>query len=203
MNAVIASPKCRRFFPKSRWLAVLVGLALALANVASVCAYWTAPGTGTGKGTAGTLAATTITGAAQGSGLTANLTWAAVTPPGSGSVAYYVRRDAGNPGGNCPTPAAPKPAAPTVAAASAPADAASTPMKHKHHHHKHQGKKAQPVSPSASSAKYVDPGSAGLSGRPRKARHSAMSGRFAVHEVSRISARPRSAASGDAAASAT
>ena len=109
MNAVIASPKCRRFFPKSRWLAVLVGLALALANVASVCAYWTAPGTGTGKGTAGTLAATTITGAAQGSGLTANLTWAAVTPPGSGSVAYYVRRDAGNPGGNCPTPAAPKP----------------------------------------------------------------------------------------------
>ena len=107
MNGAASFRKCRRFFPKSRWLAVLAGLALAFANVASVCAYWTAPGTGTGKGTAGTLAATTITGATQGSGLTANLTWAAVTPPGSGSVSYSVRRDGGNPAGNCPTPAAP------------------------------------------------------------------------------------------------
>jgi len=52
------------------------------------------------------------------------------------------------------TPATPKLAASasTVAAAPAPADASSTPTKDKHHY-MHHNKKAQPVSPSASSAK--------------------------------------------------
>jgi hypothetical protein len=96
-----------RLFRKSRWLGVLVGLTLALASAGQASAYWTAPGTGTGQGKAGTLGASSITGAIQGSGATANITWSAVAPPAPGSVSYFVRRDGGNPAGNCPTPAAP------------------------------------------------------------------------------------------------
>ncbi len=52
------------------------------------------------------LAATSVS-ATPGSEATAILTWSAVTPPGSGSVSYYVLRDGGSPAGNCPTQAAP------------------------------------------------------------------------------------------------
>jgi osmotically-inducible protein OsmY len=79
-------------------------MALAMAGVAD--AYWTAGGTGSGSGPVATLGAPTISSATPGSGK-ATLTWTAVTPPGSGSVSYYVLRDGGSPAGNCPTQAAP------------------------------------------------------------------------------------------------
>jgi hypothetical protein len=96
-----------KLFRKSSWFAVLAGLALALMSAAPASAYWRATGAGTGTGTVGTLAVPTITTAIQGAGTTARLIWAAVPPPGAGSVTYYVRRDGGNPAGNCPTAAAP------------------------------------------------------------------------------------------------
>lgn len=107
MNEAAASENRGKLFRKNRWFAVLAGMALALAAVAPASAYWSAVGNGTGKGTAGTLATPSITTAIQGAGTTARLIWGAVTPPGAGSVTYYVRRDGGNPAGNCPTAAAP------------------------------------------------------------------------------------------------
>jgi hypothetical protein len=106
VNSAAVSRKRKRLFGKSRWLSVLAGLALALGSATNVGAYWTSPGTGSGSGKSGTLAATSVR-ATQGSGATAILTWSAVTPPGSGSVSYYVLRDGGSPAGNCPTQAAP------------------------------------------------------------------------------------------------
>jgi phosphoribosylcarboxyaminoimidazole (NCAIR) mutase len=91
---------------KHAWLFVLGGLAIALAMAGVADAYWTATGTGGGSGPVGTLNAPTISSATPGAG-TATLTWSAVTPPGSGSVSYYVQRNGGSPVGNCPTQAAP------------------------------------------------------------------------------------------------
>jgi hypothetical protein len=102
-----ASGNRRRLFGKNSWIAMLAALLLTFATASSVSAYWSGLGAGAGQGTAGSLTAPTITSAAQGVGLTVNLTWAAVTPPGAGAVTYYVRRDGGSPAGNCPTPAAP------------------------------------------------------------------------------------------------
>jgi hypothetical protein len=85
---------------------VLGGLVMALAMTGIADAYWTASGTGSGSGPVGTLDAPTISSATPGSGK-ATLTWTAVTPPGSGSVSYYVLRDGGSPAGNCPSQAAP------------------------------------------------------------------------------------------------
>jgi hypothetical protein len=78
-------------------------MALTMALLAE--AYWAAGGTGTGSGSVATLAAPTISSATPGNG-TATLIWSAVSPPGSGSVSYYVLRDGGSPAGNCPTQAA-------------------------------------------------------------------------------------------------
>ncbi len=105
MNTAAASRTRRRLFGKHAWLAVLGGLVMTLAMTGVVDAYWTTSGTGSGSGPVATLAAPTLS-ASAGSG-TATLTWTAVTPPGSGSVAYYVLRDGGSPAGNCPTQAAP------------------------------------------------------------------------------------------------
>jgi len=106
VNAAAAPGKRRRLFGKHGWLSVLGGLAMALAMTGIADAYWTAGGTGNGSGPVGTLDAPTISSATPGSG-TATLAWTAVTPPGSGSVSYYVLRDSGSPAGNCPTQGAP------------------------------------------------------------------------------------------------
>lgn len=106
MNAVVAPRKRTRLFRKHAWLSVLGGLAMALSVVQGASAYWASGGTGSGSALATTLAAPTISSATPGLG-SATLTWTAVAPPGSGSVAYYVQRDSGNPGGNCPPQAAP------------------------------------------------------------------------------------------------
>jgi hypothetical protein len=84
---------------------VLAGLVMALSLVGNAAAHWTANGTGSGSGHVGTLAAPSLSGS-PGAG-TATLNWTAVTPPGPGAVSYYVKRDGGSPGGNCPTQAAP------------------------------------------------------------------------------------------------
>src|SRR3954471_6888765 len=86
-----------------RWLA-----ALAIAAISSGVswAYFTTVGSGTTAGSVTSLSAPAITGATPGPGTVA-LSWSAVTPPGSGSVSYYVTRDGGAPGGNCPTSSSP------------------------------------------------------------------------------------------------
>jgi hypothetical protein len=50
----------------------------------------------------GTLARPTISGAVAGPSTVA-LSWSAVTPPGTGTVSYYVSRDGGAPAGDCPS----------------------------------------------------------------------------------------------------
>jgi len=84
--------------------AIALGV-LAVAAVAAL-AYWSTAGSGSATGSISTLAAPTITTAAPGAG-TVELSWTTVTPPGSGSVSYYVSRDGGAPGGNCPGSSAP------------------------------------------------------------------------------------------------
>ena len=105
MNATAASAKRTPPFVKNAWLSLLGGLTLALALVGGATAHWTATGAGSGSGSVATLAAPAL-GGSPGAG-TATLTWTAVTPPGSGSVSYYVQRNGGSPAGNCPTQAEP------------------------------------------------------------------------------------------------
>ena len=90
---------------KRRRLFALTVLAVALMGAANAEAYFTAAGSGVGNSNAGTLSAPTLSGT-PGAG-TATLSWTAVTPTGSGSVAYYVKRNGGAPSGDCPTSAAP------------------------------------------------------------------------------------------------
>src|SRR3954452_20555466 len=86
-----------------RWIS-----ALAIAAISSGVswAYFTSVGSGTSAGSVTSLSAPAITGATPGPGSVA-LTWGAVTPPGSGAVSYYLTRDGGAPGGNCPSSASP------------------------------------------------------------------------------------------------
>lgn len=95
----------------SRGLRVLLlasGLALLAATAGgSALAYFSGPGTGTAQGAVTTLTAPTISAATPLAGGAVTLTWGAVTPPGSGTVNYYVTRDGGKPAGNCPTSSAP------------------------------------------------------------------------------------------------
>jgi alpha-tubulin suppressor-like RCC1 family protein len=90
---------------RRRRLFRLTALVAALMAAANAQAYFTANGNGAGNSNAGTLGAPTLSGT-PGAG-TATLTWSSVSPPASGSVSYYVKRNGGNPGGNCPTSAAP------------------------------------------------------------------------------------------------
>ncbi|MGD0167484.1 MAG: hypothetical protein ABSC51_09400 [Gaiellaceae bacterium] len=91
---------------RRRRLLALVAIVAALATGANADAFWALNGAGGGSGNAATLDAPTITGATPGAG-TATLNWSAVSPPGSGSVSYYVTRNGGNPAGNCPSSSAP------------------------------------------------------------------------------------------------
>src|SRR3954447_2121850 len=82
--------------------------ALAIVAISSGVswAYFTSVGSGTSAGSVTSLSAPAITGATPGPGSVA-LTWGAVTPPASGAVSYYLTRDGGAPGGNCPSSASP------------------------------------------------------------------------------------------------
>jgi hypothetical protein len=99
MSRLLSSPVRRR-----RTIALTVLAVLGL--TAGAFAFWSGQGSGTASGSVGTLAAPSISTATPGAG-TVELSWTAVTPPGSGPVSYYVRRDGGAPGGSCPSSSSP------------------------------------------------------------------------------------------------
>jgi hypothetical protein len=81
---------------------------LGLVAISSVPAWGYFSSVGAGSTSAGVtqLAAPTISSATPGAGTVA-LTWSTVTPPGTGAVKYYVKRDGGAPGGDCPSSSSP------------------------------------------------------------------------------------------------
>jgi hypothetical protein len=85
--------------------AVLALLAVTLGG--SALAYFSSEGSGSASAAVTKLTAPTISAATPAAGGAVTLTWGAVTPPGAGSVAYYVTRDGGDPAGTCPPAAAP------------------------------------------------------------------------------------------------
>jgi hypothetical protein len=89
------------------WLAVsAIILIFTLVFATAAWAYLSSSGFGTATAVVGTLPPPTISAATPGAG-TVTISWAAVVPPGSGAVAYYVTRDGGPPGGNCPSASSP------------------------------------------------------------------------------------------------
>jgi hypothetical protein len=91
----------------TRWLRFALPVMVALGVGAGVWAYFTSTGKGTAGATVGAFEAPSITSATAGAGTVA-LSWSTVTPPtGSDPVTYYVARDGGTAGGNCPTVASP------------------------------------------------------------------------------------------------
>jgi hypothetical protein len=90
-----------------RWLVIVAMLAVAAAVGNSALAYFSTTGTGTAAAAVSKLTAPAISAATPAPGGTVALAWGAATAPGAGSVRYYVTRDGGQPGGNCPTAAAP------------------------------------------------------------------------------------------------
>jgi hypothetical protein len=81
--------------------------AMAIALAGSAIAYFSANGTGNAAAAVTKLSGPTITAATPAAGGAVALTWGAVTPPGEGTVTYYVTRDGGKPAGNCPDQTAP------------------------------------------------------------------------------------------------
>jgi hypothetical protein len=88
-------------------LAVALLTALAVIVGSNALAFFSCVGSGSASAAVTKLTAPTISAATPAAGGTITLTWGAVTPPGTGSVTYYVTRDGGNPAGTCPTKAAP------------------------------------------------------------------------------------------------
>ncbi len=87
-----------------------VGIALAAVLAAisgTAVAYFTTSGVGSASAGVADLSVPSISSANPAPGGTVALTWAAVTPPGSGTVTYSVTRDGGTPSGNCPTASSP------------------------------------------------------------------------------------------------
>jgi hypothetical protein len=85
---------------------VLVTVA-AVAMAGNAIAYFSGDGTGNAAAAVTKLTAPTFTAATPAVGGKVTLTWGALTPPGEGTVTYYVTRDGGNPAGSCPLQAAP------------------------------------------------------------------------------------------------
>ncbi|HEU5106291.1 MAG TPA: hypothetical protein VFU11_10665 [Solirubrobacterales bacterium] len=79
--------------------------AIILAGTA--LAYFSANGTGNAAAAVTKLTAPTITAATPAAGGAVTLTWSAMTPPGEGTVTYYVKRDGGAAAGNCPSQSTP------------------------------------------------------------------------------------------------
>lgn len=88
-------------------LAATLLAALAIAVGGNALAYFSSKGSGSASAAVTKLTAPTISAATPAAGGTVTLTWGAVTPPGAGSVTYYVTRDGGDPAGNCPIDTAP------------------------------------------------------------------------------------------------
>jgi hypothetical protein len=88
----------------------VAGVVVVMATVllvGSAVAYFSASGTGSAAAAVSKLTVPTITAATPAAGGAVTLTWSAVTPPGEGTVSYYVSRDGGEPAGNCPGKPAP------------------------------------------------------------------------------------------------
>lgn len=84
MSRIVTPILRKRYF-------TLAALIVALAAATNAQAYWLSNGWGSGSSLVGALDAPSLSGTA-GVG-TVTLTWSAVTPPGSGTVSYYVSRD--------------------------------------------------------------------------------------------------------------
>jgi hypothetical protein len=79
---------------------------LVLSTTGSALGYYTTKGSGTGQKVIGALTVPTISSATAAAGGTVTLTWAKTASPNL--VAYYVTRNGGEPGGNCPSAAEPE-----------------------------------------------------------------------------------------------
>jgi hypothetical protein len=84
-----------------RRIAVTTVTALSLL-ASGAFAYWSNAGEASALESLATLPAPAIASASAGAETVA-LTWSAVTPPGEGTVEYFVTRDGGAPGGGCPS----------------------------------------------------------------------------------------------------
>jgi hypothetical protein len=91
-------------------LATLLGLCLSVMALVAAPAlgYFSTSGSGTLTAGVSSLTVPTISSATAAGGGTVALTWAKAQAPGPGAVAYYVTRDGGAPGGNCPSQAKPE-----------------------------------------------------------------------------------------------
>ncbi len=83
------------------WIVVTTVMALNLLAQGAL-AYWSSTGEANAPANLATLSSPTISSATPGAE-TVELTWSPVAPPGAGAVEYYVTRDGGTPGGNCPS----------------------------------------------------------------------------------------------------
>ena len=88
-------------------LAAALLAAIAVTAAGNALAFFSSVGSGSTPAAVTKLTAPTISAATPAAGGTVALSWGAVTPPGAGSVTYYVTRDGGNPAGTCPTKASP------------------------------------------------------------------------------------------------
>jgi hypothetical protein len=79
----------------------------AVAMAGNAIAYFSGDGTGNAAAAVTKLTAPTFTAATPAVGGKVTLTWGALTPPGTGTVTYYVTRDGGEPAATCPGEAAP------------------------------------------------------------------------------------------------
>ncbi|HEX5609778.1 MAG TPA: hypothetical protein VFX45_06780 [Solirubrobacterales bacterium] len=95
----------RRFCAAALATALLTALAVTFGG--SALAYFSSSGGGSASAAVTKLTAPTISSATPAAGGTVTLSWGSVTPPGTGSVTYYVTRDGGKPAGTCPTSSAP------------------------------------------------------------------------------------------------
>jgi hypothetical protein len=89
---------------RPRRIAVSTVMTLSLL-VAGVFGYWSGAGTINASASLATLSSPAISSATPGA-QTVELTWSAVTPPGGGTVEYFLTRDGGAPGGGCPSSSA-------------------------------------------------------------------------------------------------
>ncbi len=98
-------PLLNRLTAHASLVAAIAALALLVAAVLAY-AYYTASGTGSAGAQVGVLAAPANVTATPGAG-TVSLSWSAVTPPGLGTVNYYVKRDGAAASIACPSAASP------------------------------------------------------------------------------------------------
>ena len=92
-------------FRSAALLGILAGV-LIFATAGSALGYYSSSGSGTGSKVVGSLTVPTISSATAAAGGTVTVTWAKTTSPTP--VSYYLTRNGGEPGGNCPTLAEPE-----------------------------------------------------------------------------------------------